>query len=104
MTGVPPSEVIVSFADGEWLQFLLSQQRPNLLMICRSGGIEVVVQRLMNLCVRPLHTCHLPGELTLPGEKEGTFLLWDVAQLRLDQQVRLHDWMTERQQGQVVSV
>ena len=103
MTAMPPSDVVDSFADDEWLRFLLSERRPNLLMVCTSG-MKPVVARLMNLCTQPLHALHLPGKLVLPKERIGTLLLWDVAQLTLDQQIQLHDWMNHRQDAQVISL
>ena len=106
MTPIPPSDLSVSFSEDEWLRFVTSEKRrPNLLVSCFNSGVGPVVTRLMNVCARPLHIRHLPGALNLPEELTGTVLLWDVAQLTLDQQMELYGWMgSRRQDAQVISV
>ena len=106
MTAIPPSDLSVSFSEDEWLRFMTSEKRrPNLLVSCFNSGVGPVVTRLMNVCARPLHVRNLPGELNLPEELTGTVLLWDVAQLTLDQQMELYGWMgSRRQDAQVISV
>ena len=105
MASISPSDAVVSFSETGWLQFLISDRRPNLLVSCHAGAIEAVAARLMASCAPPLHVQQLPGRLVLPVDLTGTLLLWDVAQLTLHQQIHLNDWMaTHRQQAQVISV
>lgn len=105
MAAISPSDAVVSFSEAGWLQFLISDRRPNLLVSCHAGEIEAVTARLMDSCTPPLHVQRVPGQLVLPVDPPGTLLLWDVAQLALHQQIQLNDWMAiRRQQTQVISV
>jgi hypothetical protein len=105
MAAISASDAVVSFVQTGWLQFLIADRRPNLLVSCRDGEIEAVAARLTAFCTAPLHVQRLPGRLVLPVDLTGTLLLWDVAQLTLHQQIHLNDWMTiRRQQTQVISV
>jgi sigma-54-interacting transcriptional regulator len=105
MPAISPSNAVVSFSEAGWLQFLISDRRPNLLVSCHAGEIQAVAARLMSSCTPPLHIQRLPGRLVLPVDLACTLLLWDVAQLTLDQQIHLNDWMAvRRQQTQVISV
>jgi transcriptional regulator of aromatic amino acid metabolism len=89
-----PSADSVLCSEAEWLRSLtLSPRRPNLLVLCNAARIERVVTRLMNLCAQPVYTRILPNELHLPAQQSGTLLLWDVATMRLGQQIELYDWM-----------
>ena len=105
MTPMRPN-VVISFSETEWRRFLISERlRPNLLIVCASEEIEVVVTRVMGLCKRPVHARQLPGELSLSEDLTGTLLLWDVAQLTRGQQMKLHDWITDRpRDAQVISI
>ena len=96
----------VSFSGTEWRLFLISERlRPNLLIVCASEEVDAVVTRWTGLCRRPVHARQLPGELSLSKEMTGTLLLWDVAQLTRAQQIKLHEWMTDRpRNAQVISV
>jgi len=106
MTPTPPSDFSISFSEVEWLRFMTSdRRRPNLLVSCSNSGVGPVVARLTSVCAGPLHNRHLPGPLNLREVTSGTLLLWDVAQLTLDQQMELHEWMGgHRKDVQIVSV
>jgi hypothetical protein len=84
----------------------LTAQRSNLLAQCATArAARIFVDRLVPWCAGPLHTCTLPGILSLPAERTGTLLLNDVAALSLVQQLDAYDWITEcRTAVQVVSV
>jgi hypothetical protein len=105
MTAISPSDAVVSFSDTGWLQYLISERRPNLLVSCHTSELESVAGRLMRSCTQPLHALRLPGRMALPGEQTGTLLLWDIVHLTLEQQIQLNDWMAVRRPNmQVVSV
>src|SRR5512138_809330 len=86
---------VTSFSE---LLLLLSltaqQQRPNLLIACADAAQDGVLTQLHALCAPPVHTCVLPGRLTLPKKPAGTLLLNQVEALTIDQQIALYDWMT----------
>jgi hypothetical protein len=106
MTPTPPSDFSISFSEVEWLRFMTSdKRRPNILVSCSNSGVGPVVARLTGVCARPLHSRHLPGPLNLQEVTSGTLLLWDVAQMTLDEQMELHEWMGGRRQDvQIISV
>ena len=94
MTPTPPSDFSISFSEVEWLRFMTSEKRrPNVLVSCSNSGVGPVVARLTSVCGRPLHSRHLPAPLNLQEVTSGTLLLWDVAQMTLEQQMELHEWM-----------
>ena len=80
------------------------QQRPNLLIACAEAALEAVLTQLHALCAPPVHTCVLPGALTLPKKPSGTLLLHHVESLTIDQQITLYDWMSASPRVQVVSI
>ena len=95
----------VSFSELRLLRSLMSQRvRPNLLVQCNEQTIDTVVEQITMMCALPLHTCLLPGPLTLPLASGGTLLMHDVASLTIDQQVILHDWTGGCGDVQIVSV
>jgi hypothetical protein len=106
MTPTPPSDFSISFSEVEWLRFMTSdKRRPNVLVSCSNSGVGPVVARLTSVCARPLHNRHLPGPLNLHEVTSGTLLLSDVAQMTLDQQLELHEWMGgHREDVQIISV
>lgn len=74
----------------------VTAQRSNLLVQCATGrAARAFVDRLAPWCAGPLHTCTLPGTLSLPAERTGTLLFKDVAALSLAQQFDVYDWITE---------
>lgn len=109
MSATPPSDLSVSFSEGDWLRFLTSDKwRPNLLVSCQENGLGPVVMRLIDACAQPLYLHQIrphPGPLDLPSELAGTLILWDIAQLTPDQQIELYGWMNRRHRDtQIVSV
>jgi hypothetical protein len=105
MVALSPAEVVVSFSETDWLHYLMSERRPNLLVSCARGEMESVSRRLAESCAAPRHEVRLPGRLTLPADACGTLLLWDVATLTLEQQIHLNDWLgVRRPETQVISV
>jgi hypothetical protein len=103
MTPIEQRDVAL-FSETEWQRLLLSDRRPNLLIQCVDDQIELVVARLINVCARPLQARTLPGELDLPDEPAGTLLLSGVAQMTLSQQIELYDWISHRDDTQIISV
>jgi len=96
---------VASFSELLLLLSLSAQQpRPNLLIACGSAALEAAVAQLQALCAPPVHTCVLPGPLTLPKKPKGTLLLHHVESLTIEQQITLYDWMTRSRDVQVVSI
>jgi transcriptional regulator of aromatic amino acid metabolism len=94
-----------SFSEMLLLLSLTAQQRrPNLLLACADSARETVLAQLHSLCAPPLHTCVLPGPLTLPERPHGTLLLHQVELLTMDQQITLYDWLSGGRPVQVVSI
>lgn len=95
----------VSFSEMPLLRSLTSdQRRPNLLVACTDASIDAVISQLQALCAPPFVTSVLPGPLKLPDQTQGTLLLHDIADLTLEQQLAVYDWMTPRRAGvQIVS-
>src|SRR4030095_3698489 len=96
----------VSFSDLDLLRVVTSGGcRPNLLVDCTHGAAGGVIEQLRTLGGQPVHSCHIPGPLNLPGGGFGTLLLHDVSALTIRQQVELSDWI-QRQRGapQVISI
>jgi hypothetical protein len=84
--------------------FTVHGRRPNLLIRCPGAESRRLRRLLMRSCEPPVHVCRLPGRLALPSQTVGTLLLENVAALALAQQIRLHDWMSQGSQTQVISV
>jgi hypothetical protein len=82
-----------------------TRYRPNVVIQSRSAHQGLVIAALENVCLRPLHRCHLPTPLDLPCEAASTVLLWDAAHLTPQQQAELHDWIARcRPAGQIIAV
>lgn len=78
---------------------------PNVLIVGSDRGAEEVIDRLRPCFSPPLHTCNLPGRLTLPAEASGTLLLRHVTELVREQQDQLLDWLDKHGATiQVISV
>ncbi len=97
----------ISFSELPLLRSVTSLDgRPSLLVVCTGATVEAVVDQLRPLCTPPCHICRIPGPLNLPGStRKGTFLVHDVAELTMAQQIALAEWIEHRQgKVQVVSV
>jgi hypothetical protein len=70
-------------------------QRPgkHFLVRCEPRGFDALAELASTLCAPPVRVCRLPGRLELPRDRSGTLLLNDVAELRLAEQIALHDWL-----------
>jgi hypothetical protein len=105
MPAISPADAALSFSETGWLQFLVSERRPNLLVSCRAADVESVAARLVRTCMQPVHVQRLPGRLVLPADLSGTLVLLGVDQLTLLQQIHLNDWIAICRPGaQVISV
>jgi hypothetical protein len=94
-----------SSADPQLVRLMADDRRPNLLVCCRGGGVDRVLQTLMQSCQHPFHLCALPGPLDLPSHTTGTFLLKNASALSRAQQIQLQHWMSRSLgQIQVISV
>jgi transcriptional regulator of aromatic amino acid metabolism len=73
----------------------LASQRPqqHYLLHCEPGRFESVAAQVAMLGAQPVHTCHRPGTLQLPPDKQGTLLLNDIHLLALTDQIALYDWL-----------
>jgi len=95
----------VSFTDMDLLCALTSsRRRPNLLVDCVDAEAEGVLARLRALADAPFVMCELPGPLELPSGGRGTLLLNDAAELTIEQQITLFDWLPWHGAVQVISV
>lgn len=105
MITMSSSEAVVTYSETEWLPYLTSERRSNLLVSCGAHDVEAVARRLMRSSPHPVQAVRLPGTLVLPEDQGGTLLLWDVSRLTLEQQIQLNDWMgVRRSRTQVISV
>jgi sigma-54-interacting transcriptional regulator len=96
---------LTSLSDTNFLMSLLTKgQRPALLVLCREGGSQAVVNSMMTWCAPPVHRCELPGYLDLPLARCGTLVLTNASALTLEQQIELYDWLDAGRSVQVVSV
>jgi transcriptional regulator of acetoin/glycerol metabolism len=96
----------VSSSEFTLLRALTSRtHRPNLMVVCGEGVTIDVLAELVATCITPLHVCALPGPLRLPDAPGGTLFLNDVADLTLQQQIALFDWIgRHRGAAQIISV
>jgi transcriptional regulator of aromatic amino acid metabolism len=105
MITMSSSEAVVTYSETEWLPYLTSERRSNLLVSCGASDVEAVATRLMRSSPHPVQTVRLPGMFALPEDRGGTLLLWDVSRLTLHQQICLNDWMgARRSRTQVISL
>jgi len=105
MITMSSSEAVVTYSETEWLLYLTSEHRSNLLVSCGANDVETVVTGLKRSSANPVRSIRLPGTFVLPEDYGGTLLLSDVSRLTLDQQIHLNDWMGARRfRTQVISV
>lgn len=96
----------VSSSEFTLLRTLTSRtHRPNLMVVCEDCVSTDVLGELVATCIPPLHICTLPGPLTVPEAPTGTLFLKDVADLTIQQQIALFDWIGRyRGAAQIISV
>ena len=72
---------------------ILREVHPNILIVGSDNFTDEFLDRLRPCLSQPLHTCDLPGLLALPAPDGGTLLLCHVAELAIEQQDQLLQWL-----------
>ncbi|MGE5243762.1 MAG: hypothetical protein ACM3SQ_06015 [Betaproteobacteria bacterium] len=68
-----------------------------MLVLCEApAATTLVAARVSRLCGKPFRVSVVPGDLSLPTDRRGTLVLYDVSALTLSQQITLYDWMNDR--------
>jgi hypothetical protein len=104
--------ITMQSADFAWLAdevlikwLTMADRRPNLMIVARGLPVDLVADRVREMCQPPLLPSILPGRLHLPATRRGTLLLQNLTAMSLPQQIALNDWIHEGcGQAQIVSI
>jgi len=83
--------------------FSFNARTPNMLIVSTEKARETVTEQMAASCPPPVHICHAPGPLYLPLAC-STLVLTDPADLEMNQQLALYDWISRHHPSRVISV
>ncbi len=83
--------------------FSFNTRKPNILIVSTEKARETVTEQMAASCRPPVHICRVPGPLYLPASC-GTLVLTDPAELEMNQQLALYDWISRHHPSRVLSV